>query len=55
MIKHSRSYVFENEEKRYLSTLPELPYEYAIWKKPLYLLTTIFNFKEIIIPYLINI
>ena len=30
---YSRSYVFENEEKEYLSTLPELPYEYAIWKK----------------------
>lgn len=30
---YSRSYVFENEEKEYLSALPELPYEYAIWKK----------------------
>ena len=30
---YSRSYVFENEEKEYLSALPELPYEYAVWKK----------------------
>lgn len=30
---YSRTYVFENEEKNYLSAHPELPYEYAIWKK----------------------
>lgn len=28
----SRTYVYENEEKEYLSSLPDMPYEYAIWK-----------------------
>lgn len=37
---YSRSYVFENEEKEYLSALPELPYEYAVWKK----VTVSFNY-----------
>lgn len=30
--EYSRTYVFENEEKEYLSDLPKIPYEYAIWK-----------------------
>lgn len=29
--EYSRSYVLENEEKEYLSPLPIMPYEYAIW------------------------
>lgn len=31
--EYSRSYVFENEEKDYLLALPQLPHEYATWKK----------------------
>lgn len=31
--EYSRTYVFENEEKEYLSPLPDMPYEYAVWKK----------------------
>lgn len=31
--EYSRSYVFQNEEKEYLNALPDMPYEYAIWKK----------------------
>ena len=30
--EYSRSYVFEGEEKAYLLPLPQMPYEYAIWK-----------------------
>ncbi len=31
--EYSRTHVFENEERHYLEPLPEMPYEYAIWKK----------------------
>lgn len=31
--KYSRKYVFETEEKEYLNQLPEMPYEYALWKE----------------------
>lgn len=30
--EYSRTYVFENEEKEFLKPLPDMPYEYAIWK-----------------------
>lgn len=30
---YSRTYVFENEEKEYLNDLPDIPYEYALWKE----------------------
>ena len=30
--EYSRSYVFEGEEKAYLLPLPQMPYEYAVWK-----------------------
>lgn len=33
--EYSRTYVFENEEKEYLKHLPDMPYEYAVWKNAL--------------------
>lgn len=50
---YSRFYVFDNEEKEYLKPLPEMPYQYALWKKAIVQLNyhVSFDYNYYSVPY----